>query len=118
MAASCPSNADSQGILNRWRAVSKALSGRCRTGILRRIGPVIEISKEAVMQCEEQIWRQKSQGISPELDKQSRTANSPCASRQSCRTRRREKQKIARGRIREQRLVEDFGEAVESFIGR
>ena len=60
------------------------------------------------MQCEEQIWRQKSHGISPELDKQSRTANSPCASRQSCRTRRREKQKIARGRIREKRLVEDI----------
>jgi hypothetical protein len=60
------------------------------------------------MQCEEKVWRQKSQGTSSELEKQSLTANSPCASRQSCRTRRREKQKIARGRIRERRLVEDI----------
>ena len=54
------------------------------------------------------VRRQKSQGTSSELEKQSWTANSPCASRQSCRTRRREKQKIARGRIRDKRLVEDI----------
>ena len=108
MAASCPSNAGSSGLLSRWRAVTKVLSGSDRTGIVRRIGPVIEISKEALMQCEEKIWRQKSQGTSSELGKQSPTANSPCASRQSCRSRRREKQKIARGRIRERRLVEDI----------
>ena len=108
MAASCPSNAGSSGLLSRWRAVTKALSGRDRTGIVRRKGPVIEISKAALMQCEEKVWRQKSQGTSAELEKQSLTANSPCASRQSCRTRRREKQKIARGRIRERRLVEDI----------
>ena len=105
MAASCPSNADSSGLLSRWRAVSKALSGRDRTGILRKYGPVIEITKVALMRCEEKVRRQKSQGTSSKLEKQSWTANSPCASRQSCRTRRREKQKIARGRIRERRLV-------------
>ena len=60
------------------------------------------------MRCEEKVRRQKSQGTSSELEKQSWTANSPCASRQSCRTRRREKQKIARGRIRDKRLVEDI----------
>ena len=108
MAASCPSNADSSGLLSRWRAVSKALSGRDRTGILRKYGPVIEITKVALMRCEEKVRRQKSQGTSSELEKQSWTANSPCASRQSCRTRRREKQKIARGRIRDKRLVEDI----------
>ena len=108
MAASCPSNTDSLGLLSRWRAVTKALSGSDRTGIVWRRGPVIEISKEALMQCEEKIRRQKSQGTSPGLDKQSPTANSTCASRQSCRTRRRENQKIARGRIRERRLVEDI----------
>ena len=86
MAASCPSNAGSSGLLSRWRAITKALSGSYRTGIVWRIGPVIKISKEALMQCEEKIWRQKSQGISSELGKQSPTANSPCASRQSCRT--------------------------------
>ena len=69
---------------------------------------MIKMSKEALMQSEEKIWRQKSQGTSSELGKQSPTANSPCASRQSCRTRWREKQKIARGRIRERRLVEDI----------
>ena len=108
MAASCPSNAGSSGLLSRWRAVTKALSGRDRTGIVQRKGPVIEISKAALMQCEEKVWRQKSQGTSSELEKQSLTANSPCASRQSCRTRRREKQKIARGRIRKDGLSRIF----------
>ena len=108
MAASCPSNAGSLGLLSRWRAVTKALSGRDRTGVLRKCGPVIEISKEALMQCEDKVRRLKSHGTSTELGKQSQTANSNRASRQSCRTRRREKQKIARGRIRDQRLVEDI----------
>ena len=108
MAVSCPSNAGSLGLLSRWRAVTKALSGRDRTGVLRKCGPVIEISKEALMQCEDKVRRLKSHGTSTELGKQSQTANSNRASRQSCRTRRREKQKIARGRIRDQRLVEDI----------
>ena len=60
------------------------------------------------MQCEDKVRRLKSHGTSTELGKQSQTANSNRASRQSCRTRRREKQKIARGRIRDQRLVEDI----------
>ena len=60
------------------------------------------------MQCEDKVRRLKSHGTSTELGKQSQTANSNRASCQSCRTRRREKQKIARGRIRDQRLVEDI----------
>ena len=55
MIASCPSNVGSSGLLNRWRAVIKALLCSDRIGIVRRIGPVIEISKEALMQCEEKI---------------------------------------------------------------
>ena len=62
MAASCPSNAGSLGLLSRWRAVTKALSGSDRTGIVGRIGPVIEISKEALMQCEEK-------NLAPEVSK-------------------------------------------------
>ena len=108
MAASCPPNAGSSGLLSRWRAVTKALSGRDRTRILRKCGPVIEISKEALMQCEDKVRCLKSHGTSTELGKQSLITNSPCASRQSCRTRQREKQKIARGRIRARRLVEDI----------
>ena len=108
MAATCPLNAGSLGLLSRCRAITKALSGRDRIGILRKCGPVIEISKEALMQCEDKVRRLKSHRTSTELGKQSQTANSKRASRQSCHTRWHEKQKIARGRIRDQRLVEDI----------
>ena len=57
------------------------------------------------MQCEEKIRRRRSQGTPPELDSQSRTANSPRASRQSNRTLRRKKEQITRERTKEQRLV-------------
>ena len=57
MVASCSSNAGSSGLLSRWRAITKALSGGYRTETVWRISPMIEISKEALMQCEENIWR-------------------------------------------------------------
>ena len=62
VAASCPSNIGSKGVLSRWRMICNDLSDRDRTGILRRNGPVIEINEEALVRCEERVrYRQKSQ---------------------------------------------------------
>ena len=105
VAAPCPSNTGSQGILSRWRAICKALSVRDRTGILRRSGPVIKINEEALLRCEEKLRRRRSHGTPTELGAQHFAANSNRASRQSDRTRRREKEREARERTREQRLV-------------
>ena len=57
------------------------------------------------MRCEEGVRRRRSHGTPPELDAQYHTANPNRASRQSDRTRRREKEREARERTREQRLV-------------
>ena len=105
VAAPCPSNTGSQGILSRWRAICNALSVRDRTGILRRSGPVIKINEEALLRCEEKLRRRRSHGTPPELDAQQFAANSNRASRQSDRTRRRKKEQEARERTRDQRLV-------------
>ena len=73
---------------------------------MRKSGPVIEIDMEALMlRRRKKNWYQKSQGISTESEKQFYTADSHRASRQSERTRRREKERVARGSIREERLV-------------
>ena len=73
---------------------------------MRKYGPVIEINMEALMlRRGTKNWRQKSRGISLESGKQYFTADSPRASRQSERTRRREKERAARESIREERLV-------------
>ena len=50
--------------------------------------------------------RPKSHGTSTELESQRNAANSTRASRQSNRTRRRENDRVARGRLRELRQVE------------
>ena len=86
MAAPCPSNTGSRGLLNRRRAICNALSIRDRTGVLWRIGPVIEVNEEALVWCEERSRRQRSHGTPLELDAQCYTANSNRASRQSDRT--------------------------------
>ena len=57
------------------------------------------------MQCEERVRRWRSHRTPLELDAQCYTTNSNCASRQSDRTRRREKEREAQERTREQRLV-------------
>ena len=73
---------------------------------MRKYGPVIEINMEALMlRRGTENWYQKSQGISLESGKQYFTADSARASRQSERTRRREKERAARESIREERLV-------------
>ena len=105
MAATCPTNVGSLGVLSRWRAVCKTLSDVDRTGILRQSGPVIEINMEALVRCEEKIRRQKSHGTSKELGAQRNAASLNRASRQSNRALRRMKEQIARERTKETRLV-------------
>ena len=105
MVVTCPTNTGSKGLMSRWRAICKSLSDSDRTGVLRKNGPVISFDVEALVQCEERIRRQKSQGTPTELGAQSKTTSSPCASRQSNRALRRKKEQIARERTKEQRLV-------------
>ena len=94
------------GIWSRWRALSKTLSDSNRTGVLRKYGPVIEINMEALMlRRGKENGYLKSRGISPESEKQHFAADSTRASRQSERTRRRIQERIARGSIREERLL-------------
>ena len=102
MAPPCPSNTGSRGLLSRWRAICNALSVRDRTGILWKNGPVIEFNEEALVRCEERVRRRRSHGTPLELDAQCHIVNYNPASRQSDRTRRREKEREARERTREQ----------------
>ena len=115
MAASCPSNTGSKGILSRWRAICNALSDSDRTGILRRNGPVIKIDEEALLHCEDKLRRRRSHGTPLELGAQRFAANSTRVSRQSDRnSTTREGERCTRtqqGTAASQRSV---GEAVES----
>ena len=67
IAASCPSNIGSKGVLSRWRTICNDLSDRDRTGILRKNGSVIEINEEALVQCEEKLRRRRSHGTPSKL---------------------------------------------------
>ena len=105
-AVACPSNVGPKGRWSRWRDLVKTLPDSNRTGLLRRIGPVIEISVEALMKRKGmKNGRQKPEMVSTELDAQPRAANSTRASRQSMRTLRRMKEREARVIIRDERLV-------------
>ena len=105
-------------LLSRWRAVTKTLSGRDRIGILRKCGPVIEISKEALMLCEDKVRRLKSHGTSTELGKQSQTANSNHAqSSELSYSMARETENSTRTHQGSATSRGYFGETVESFNG-
>ena len=54
MAAPCPLNTGSRGLLSRWSDICNALSVRDRTGVLWRNGPVIKCNEEALVRCEEE----------------------------------------------------------------
>ena len=87
----------------------KTLPDSNRTGLLRRIGPVIEISVEALMKRKgKKNGRQKPEMVSKELDAQPRAANSTRASRQSVRTLWRMKEREARVVVRDERLVKSL----------
>ena len=75
MAAPCPSNTGSRGLLSRWRVICNALSARDRTGILRKNGHIIEFNEKALVQCEERVRRRRSHGTPVELDALCHTAN-------------------------------------------
>ena len=76
---------------------------------MRRIGPVIEISVEALTKRKgKKNGRQKPEMVSKELDAQPRAANSTRASRQSVRALRRMKEREARAIVRDERLVKSL----------
>ena len=107
--AACPSNVGPKGRWSRWRDLEKTLPDSNKTGLLRRIGPVIEISVEALTKRKgKKNGRQKPEMVSKELDAQSRAVNSTRASRQSVRILRRMKEREARVIVRDERLVKSL----------
>ena len=76
---------------------------------MRRIGPVIEISVEALTKRKGmKNGPQKPEMVSTELDAQPGAANSTRASRQIMRTLRRMKEREARAIVRDERLVKSL----------
>ena len=105
-AATCPPDVGPSRVLRKWREFSKNSSNSDRTGVLRKKGPVIEISMEDLTRrMEQKNGRPQSHEIAKDSNIHNYGIRSSRIGRQSNRLLRREHERAIRERVRCQRQV-------------